>query len=490
MRILSLSASCCLAALLCGCAVGPDYARPETPAPGQYDDRGAPATEKTDTPHGAAQSFAPGASIPEQWWALYRSPALNDLVTQALLHNPDLDAAKASLRAAEENLLAGGGALYPTIGGDFSATRQKTSSASNGGKFPGSIYSLFNSSLTLSYGVDLFGGTRRAIEQLEAQRAYQAFELEAAKLTLSSNTVTAAIQEALLRGQIAATQKIIDEESKQLDIAKKQLAAGATTKLAVLSLQTSLAQTRANLPPLQKQLDQTRHTLSILAGDTPDHSPAAKFELSDLHLPEQLPLSLPSQLLEQRPDIRAAEANLMAASAAIGVAEAKRFPQFTISADIGSAANQVENLFSPGGGIWSLGGDLAVTIFDAGTLEHKEESARASFDQAVATYRKTVLAGYKDVADTLRALDADAKALQAQTEAEHSAAESLKLAEAQYTAGSISYTELLDSQNAEEKAKLALVQAEAARLSDTAALFQALGGGWLNKEQPKDSPHD
>ena len=483
MRVSRFTTAALLAALTSACAVGPDFKSPDAPSDTTYDNQMPPSTATANANHGAAQTILPGQTLPGEWWTLFQSPALNKLITEALLHNPDLDAAKASLRVAEEDLAAGDGQLYPTVSGDFSATRQKTSGSSYGGSFPGLTYSLYNASLNVSYGLDIWGGTRRAIEDLEAQRDYQKYEMDAARLTLTSNVVTAAIQEASLRAQIAATKSLIDEQEKQVGIYKQQLAAGAITKLALLSEQTVLLQTSATLPPLESQLAQTRHELSTLLGTTPSHEPDAVFELASIQLPEQLPVELPSQLVERRPDIMAAEANLHAASAAIGVAVANRLPQFTITADVGSIANKIGNLFSPGGGIWSVGGSLAETFFDAGTLEHKEGAARAQFDQAAALYRKTVLVALQQVADSLRAVEADVRTLAAQSDAERAAAESLKLARIQYDAGSISYVALVDAENAEVKARIALVQAEAARLADTAALFQALGGGWTDHDQ-------
>lgn len=490
VRTLPFLLTVSLAALTAGCAVGPDFARPEAPNAAAYDNETALTTAATEGEHGTAQTLLPGEPLPGEWWKLFQSPPLNDLITEALLHNPDLDAAAASLRAADEDLAAGEGELFPTVSASFNSSRQKTSGANNGGAFPGSIYNLHNASVSVSYGVDLFGGTRRAIEGLEATRNYQGFELEAARLALTGNVVTTAITEASLRAQLDATRKLVDEQEKQLAIYNRQLEAGGVTRLAVLAQQTALAETRTALPPLEKQLAQTRHALSSLVGQLPTEAPKGEFQLSSLHLPEKLPISLPSQLVEQRPDIRAAEENLHAASAAIGVAEANRLPQLTISGDIGSVANKIGNLFTPGGGIWSIGAGLGETIFDAGTLQHKQGSAEARYDQAAAIYRKTVLAAFQDVADSLRAIEADARSLKAQSDAEHAAADTLKLARTQFESGAISYLSLLDSENAEQKTRIALVQAEAQRFADTAALFQALGGGWINKNVEKDNAHD
>ena len=302
------------------------------------------------------------------------------------------------------------------------------------------------------------------------------------RLSLTANLTTTAIQEASLRGQIEATKTLIDEQQKQLDLAKRQLDFGGVTRLAVLSQETTVAQSRASLPPLEQQLAETRHALSVLMGHMPLQVPEGQFELATLHLPYDVPLTLPSELVEQRPDIRAAEANLHIASAAIGVAEANRLPQITLSADIGSVANQVGKLFTPGNGIWDWGGSVTQVLFDAGALAHEQGAAEAQYDAAAAMYKKAVLLAFKDVADTLRALDADAKTLKAQSEAEHAASESLKLAHDQFDAGAISYLGLLDAENAEQRSRILLVQAEAQRFADTAALFQALGGGWNTPE--------
>jgi len=471
-----MTASC--AAFLAGCAVGPDFEKPAAPDVTSYDEEGKLQTASADDAHGAAQSLVPGAAIRADWWALFHSAPLSAMIEEALKHNPDVEAAEASLRAAEENLAAGDGALFPSTTGSFTSDRQKSSGSANGGNFPGRIYTLHNASVSVSYGLDVFGGTRRKIEGLEAQRDYQLFELQAARLALTGNVVTTAIKEASLRGQIEATKKLIEEQAKQLDVLDKQLAVGAVTRLAVLAQKATLAQTQTTLPPLEKQLAQTRHALSALMGSLPTHAPKETFDLASLHLPEKLPLTLPSQLVAQRPDIRAAEENLHAASAAIGVAEAARLPQFTLSASIGSVANQVGKLFSPGGGIWSLAGGVTESIFDAGTLAHKQGAAEADYDASAALYRKTVIAAFQDVADTLRALESDADALKAQSEAERAAADSLKLSRNQFDAGAISYLDMLNAEQTEQRARIALVQAEAQRYADTAALFQALGGGW------------
>lgn len=492
---LAVSYATLITPFVAGCAVGPDFKTPSAPDVNSYESSPLQdSTEQANSASGAAQKFVTSKDIPAAWWGLFHSEALNQLITNAIKSNPDIAAAEATLRMAEENTTAADGSLFPTLSGSFSSTREKTAGASFGGDFPGSIYTLHNASVNVSYGIDVFGGVRRQIEGLDAQKDYERFQLEATYLSLTGNIVTAAIQESSLRGQIAATEKIIAEQAHQLDLTKQQHELGGVSQLAVLSQQTNLQQTKATLPPLQAQLAATRHQLSVLGGQFPSQEPEAVFELNSLKLPEEIPVSLPSKLVEQRPDIRAAEANLHVASAAIGAAEANRLPQITLSADIGSMANKLQRLFTPGGGIWSFGADATQTLFDAGTLEHKQHSAEAEYDAVAAQYRKTVLVAFQNVADTLHALTSDAETLKEQAEAERSAVETLTLSQKQFDAGAISYLSLLSAEQSEQTAKIALIKAEAQRLSDTAALFEALGGGWWNREPDNathttDAPH-
>ena len=483
-----------LTALLVGCAVGPDFKRPDAPDTKSYDSEALPAaTGSADNESGAAQKFAMGADIPSEWWTLFHSEPLNKLIEEAIKANPDLAAAQASLRIAEENTLATDSLLFPTFTGDFNTTRQKTSRAANGGEFPGSLYTLHTASVSVSYGIDLWGASRRAIEEAKATEDYQRFQLEAAYLSLTGNVVVAAIQEASLRGQIKATEQILSDENKQLVISKQQLELGGIDKAPVLALEATMQQTRATLPLLEKNLSQTRHLLSALTGQLPSHMPEATFELSSLQLPSTLPVTLPSTLIEQRPDVRAAEANLHSASAAIGVAEAARLPQISLSADIGSQVNNLGKFFTPGSGIWAAGLDVSQTIFDAGNLEHKQGAAEATYDMAAADYRKTVLSSFQDVADTLKALQSDAEALKADVEAETAASDSLKFFQQQFGAGYASYLSVLTAEQTEQQTRLTLVQAEAQRYEDTTSLFQALGGGWWNRTRDitkNEAPED
>jgi NodT family efflux transporter outer membrane factor (OMF) lipoprotein len=477
--VVAIAAAWAAATLVAGCAVGPNFRRPAAPEVDGYTREPLPAqTASAETPGGAAQRFVPGQDIPGQWWTLFRSPQLNALIEQALKANPDLQAAQAALREAKENVYAQRGALFPAVDATASASRQKSSIAS---ATPSSIYNLYNASVSVSYTLDLFGGTRRRVEALAAQAEDQRFQLEAAYLTLTSNMVTAAVQEASLRAQIAATQDIIKIQSEQLDVLQRQFELGAVSRAAVLAQQATLAQTQATLPPLEKQLAQVRNQLTALAGRFPSQDGGETFDLPSLQLPQDLPLSLPSQLVEQRPDVRSAEARLHEANAEIGVATANMLPQLTLSADLGSAALEAGKLFSAGTAVWSIASSLTQPIFQGGTLLHKKRAAVAAHDQAAAQYRSTVLSAFQDVANALRALQSDADALKTQVAAERSAADSLAITQRQFQLGAVSYLSLLDAQRTYQQARIALVQAQATRYADTAALFQALGGGWWNR---------
>jgi len=482
-RLRTSTAATGLALLLAGCAVGPDFQRPPAPDVQGYTAKPLPAkTAAADVPGGQAQAFKPGADIPAQWWTLFHSKTLNALIERALKANPDLQAAQASLRQARENVYAGEGTLMPSIDAKGSVTRQKTTGSQFGRPgSAGSLYTLYNASVNVSYGIDLFGYDRRLLESLESQADVQRFQLEAAYLTLTSNVVTTAVQEASLRAQIAATEEIIASEQRQQDILQQQYDAGAVSLNDVLAQRTTVAQSQATLPPLQKQLASVQNQLAALAGNFPGQGHGEAFDLSGLQLPAELPVSLPSKLVAQRPDIRAAEAQLHDASAKVGVATAAMLPELTLSGSYGTVGTRAADLFTPGSEIWNLGAGLLQPIFRGGTLLHQRRAAVAGYDKAAAQYRSAVLNAFRDVADTLRALESDADALAAQTRAEQASADSLDLAKDQFKVGAISYLALLNAQKAYEQARIGLVQAQATRYADTAALFQSLGGGWWNR---------
>lgn len=469
---------------LAGCTLGPDFVRPEVAADAGYSTHNLTITARADIDAGgAAQRLIAGMDIPGQWWTLFRSPELNALVEEALRANPDISAAQAALRQANEQVYVDQASLFPALSGNLSKTRQKVSGTTSG-TASSPILTLSSASLSVSYAPDVFGGTRRQIESSTAQAEYQRFQLEATYLTLSTNVVNTAVSLASLRDQIAATGQIIQLQSDQLDLLQAQRRLGAIADTDVLTQQTALAQTRATLAPLQKQLAQTRNQLMAYLGRFPNQDKGERFNLASLHLPQELPVSLPSAIVEQRPDVRSAQAQLHEASANIGVAVANQLPQFSITGSLGSTVASGSTLFSAGSGVWSLAGAIAQPLFDAGALEHRKRAAVAAYDQSAAQYRGTVLAAFQDVANALRALEADAEALKQQVAAEQSAQASLALVQAQYRLGAVAYINLLTAQQTYQNTVLTRVQAQAVRYSDTAALFQALGGGWWNRSDP------
>jgi NodT family efflux transporter outer membrane factor (OMF) lipoprotein len=477
-------------AILAGCAVGPNFRQPEAPAAPRYTETQLPAqTASSPGTGGTAQRFAPGQDLPEQWWSLFHSDPLDQLVRQAIADSPNLTAAQAALQVARENLAAQTGALlYPRVDANLDATREKLSGAALGQPNAGStIFSLYNASVNVSYALDVAGGNRRELEALQSLVDYQQYQLAGAHLALTSNVVTAAIREASLRAQIDSTREIIDAQNKQLELVQRQFDLGAVARLSLVAQQTQAAQTEALLPPLERELAQTRHQLAALTGRLPSDGGIPTFNLSALTLPEALPISVPSALARQRPDIRAAEALLHQASAQIGVATANQYPQINLTGSFGAQATELHNLFA-GPSVWSIGAGLLQPLFHAGELEAKRRAAVAAYDQAAAQYRETVLLAFQNVADALRALEADARTLKAQSDAEALARETLNLTQRQFQLGATNYLALLDAQRQFNLARFALVQAQANRYADTAALFQALGGGWWQGDNPSSPP--
>jgi len=478
-----------LIAGLTACAVGPNFKRPAPPQATTYGS--APMAGKTASSErvgGDSQRFVAGMDIPSEWWTLFKSVALDQMVEQALKANPNVGAAQAALRQAHELYLAQRTSFLPNIQGGVTGDRSEFPAATLTSPIvaPSNVYTLFTAQLTLSYTPDIFGATRRAVEMSKAQEAGTRFQLEATYLTLSSNVVATAVQEGSLRGQIAATKRLLELQHQLTDKVQKQRALGTVSDLDVLAQQSLEAQTAETLPPLQKQLDQTRDALSALLGRLPSEEPADTFQLADLTLPADLPVSLPSKLIEQRPDVRLAEENLHAASAAVGIAIADMLPQFTINGDLGSSALKLQSLFSSYTQFWDAGASLTQTLFDAGALLHKKRAADAALDQAGAQYRGAVLLACQNVADTLHALAADADALRASAEAERAAKKTFELAMRQRELGTIPLVAVLNAELAYQQAELVFVQAEANRYADTAGLFQALGGGWWNRrEEPR-----
>jgi NodT family efflux transporter outer membrane factor (OMF) lipoprotein len=431
---------------------------------------------------GEAQQFLQARDIPGEWWTLFHSKPLNDLIERSLKTNPDLKSAQAALLVATENTLAQRGAYYPSVSAGFSASHSKTSNVVSPFTASGALtYSLYTPQVSVSYVPDVFGLNRRTVESLKAQQEQARFLLAATHITLSSNVALAAIQEASLRAQVDAANELIKINTDMLEILRNQFAKGYVSRLDVAAQESQLAQVTATLPPLLRQLAQQRDLLARLAGEFPNQKLPEKFELASLQLPQELPLSLPSQLVEQRPDVRQAEANWHSACALIGVARANRLPSFAITADVGSMALVFSKVFSSGTGFWDVAGGVTQPVFEGGTLLHRERAARAAYTQAAEQYRSTVLTAFQNVADTLHALQQDADGLKAASAAKDAAAVTLDLAKKQYQTGYVNYLALLSAEQSYQQALINLVQAQTNRYADTAALFQALGGGWWNR---------
>jgi NodT family efflux transporter outer membrane factor (OMF) lipoprotein len=473
------------ASLLSACAVGPNFKPAEAPrdaafaAPGQI----APETTAAPLPGGQAQRFVDGLDIPGQWWTLFQSAQLNALIERALKNSPTLQAAQAALRQANENTAAQRGSYYPSVSGTVQSERQKGSGASFGiPGFPSSyFYNLQTASVSVSYTLDAFGGIRRQVEALQAQAEYEQFALEASYLTLTANIVTAAINEASLRAQISATEDIARSQQQQLDITQRRFTAGGASRADVLQQLSTLQATLATLPSLRSQLAQQRNQLAAYVGALPADYNGDGFNLDTLNIPQDLPVSLPSKFVEQRPDVREYSALLHQATAQIGVATANMLPQITLSGSYGQDAAKWANIFSPSSNVYSLIGSVTQPIFKGGQLLHQRRAAVAAAQEAAANYQATVITAFQNVSDTLYALQADADTLAAQATAERSAADSLALLQAQYKSGGASYLQVLSSEQTYQNAAVSLVKARAQRFADTAALFQALGGGWWNR---------
>ena len=461
-----------------GCALGPDFKPPAAPKVSGYTVEPLPPQSGED-----AQKYVSGMDIPGQWWSLFRSSALNDLVQQSLRRNPTLQAAQATLRQANENVAAQRGSYFPAADASYALSRNRDATGTlqpvlNSGA---PVYSLHTAQVSVSYVFDLFGHNRRQVESAQAQADSQRYQLEAAYLTLTANVVTAAIQEASLRAQIASTTQILDSERESARILRRQFELGSVAETDVMAQDAAVANLEATLPPLQKQLAEQRHLLAALAGRFPSDEPSQTFELGDLTLPLQVPVSVPAALVRQRPDVLSAEAQLHSASADVGVATANLFPQITLTGTKGGTSTQFNQLLSSGNTFWSVGGSITQTLFQGATLLHEKRAAVAALDAAGAQYRAVVLGAFQNVADTLTALQLDADAVGANSKAERAAADSLNATRHNVELGLASYLALLTAQQTYSQAVLNLAQARANRYSDTAALLQALGGGWWNR---------
>jgi NodT family efflux transporter outer membrane factor (OMF) lipoprotein len=475
--------------LMTGCAVGPDFKPPAAPQVSDYTAGPLPPTVTgTDVPGGQTQRFAPGQDIAADWWSLFHSAPLNQLIEASIANNHDLKAAQAALSVARENVLAQKGLYFPSATASFDATRQRQSGqispTLNSNVF---LYNLFTPQVSVAYVPDVFGLNRRTVESLQAQAEEARFQMLATYTTLTANVVVAAIQAASLQLQIEATRQLIDVNSNMVRILRYQLDKGYSSRVDVAAQEAQLAQVAATLPPLLKQSQQQRDLLAVLSGRFPSQATDETFDLANLQLPQDLPVSLPSQLVAQRPDVLQAEANLHDASAKIGIATANRLPNFVLTANAGSSAAAITQLFTSGTGFWGLGASATAPLFEGGTLLHQERAAKAAYVEAAEQYRSTVLTAFQNVADTLAALEQDGDALKSAAAASDAAKVTLDLAQRQVKDGYAGYLSLLSAEQAYQQGRINLVQAQANRYADTAALFQALGGGWWHRE---DSPKD
>jgi NodT family efflux transporter outer membrane factor (OMF) lipoprotein len=465
-----------------GCAVGPNFHRPAPPAAETWTSEPLPAVTAS-TPSDAAQHWVVGMDVPGEWWTLFQSPGLDALMTRALVANPNVDAAQAALRVALENVAAQRGAFYPQVQANFSPSRSRNAvgtlapTLSSGSP----IYNLYTAQLNVSFVPDVFGVNRRQVEALAATAEQQRFELEATYLTLTTNLAVAAIQEAGLRAEIRATENVLRIEAQQLEVLRRSVALGAIAEADAIAQETALAQAEATLPPLRKQLSQVRDQIAVLTGSTPNVALAETFELESLSLPTELPQSLPARLVEQRPDVRAAEAQLHTASAQVGVAIGNLIPQISLTGAAGSVSTTLSQLFTTYNNFWTFGASFTQTLFAGGTYWHRKRAADAALDEAGAQYREAVLTAFQNVSDTLWALATDADTVAAEERAARAAATSLEITRQQAALGAVSEINALIAQQAYLQAEIALAQARESRLADTVALFQALGGGWQNR---------
>jgi NodT family efflux transporter outer membrane factor (OMF) lipoprotein len=458
-----------LVGLLAGCTVGPDFKRPAPPDVASY--------TPTPTSLGESQRLNADGLINHQWWHELGSAKLNGLIEEALQANPTLVGAQARLRQADELYAAeAGSSLYPQVGANVSGQRQRSNPSTSGLSGDAEEFSLYNTSIGVQYTFDLVGGTRRTLESLAAQVDYQNYQLEGARLTLTAHIATTAITQARVAAQIQATETILHSQEEQLELTGERVRLGQAAPDDVLALQAQVEQTRASIPVLRNQLQQNEHLLAVLAGRAPGIGGVPFFSLHEFTLPADLPLTVPSVLVRTRPDIQAAESLLHAANAEYGVAIAQLYPQLTLSANLGSQALTTGALFGSDSAIWSLVGQLTQPLFNPG-LPAQKRAALAAFDAAAASYQNIVLESLRNVADVLRALDNDAQRLMALAAADAAVQGSLESIQRQYALGAVSYVNLLTAQQQAQQIRIALLEAQGQRLIDSAAFFQAMGGG-------------
>jgi len=502
-------------AAIAGCAVGPNFHKPIAPTNAGYTTAPLPdATASAPVLGGDAQRFVTRQDVSFRWWEAFGSPALNLLVEKAFRANPTIRSAQAALRQAQELVYAQQGYFYPTVAANYNFERQKLAGNLTGTSAPGAqgdgsaIFAVQNPSpappphnvplyfnfqtaqVTVGFVPDVFGSNRRKVESLDAQAQIQRFQLEATYVTLASNVVAAAIQEASTRAQIAATKQLIDNNEKSLQVLRDKFRLGYAMRIDVAAQEEALAQAKQLLPPLAKQFEQTRDLIRVLVGQLPNQEVEETFDLAALKLPQDLPLSLPATIMEHRPDVRAAEEQLRSVNAQVGVAIAAMIPQFSITGAAGGTATTFPWLFRSGGPFWNLIGGVTQPVFAGGTLLHTKRAADQALLQAAADYQTAVLTAYQNVADTLHAMLSDADGLVAAVEAERAAKVTLDLTHERMHDGYTDYLADLAAEIAYQQAVLGLVQAQAVRFGYTAALYQALGGGWWNRSAAMVSADD
>ena len=484
-----------LAVGLGGCIVGPSSKDiPPLPERTGYSQKtitqSEAGREKTRDSLLARQQFISGADVSGKWWEAFQNPRLNQMVELALTNNQTLKAMQAGLRAAWEQRRVEGASLYPSISAQFIPTRNKTSKAlspvPNNNEW---LYNLHTAQLNVGYVPDLWGGTRLAIRNAKAQADIQRFQLEATTLTMISNIVNTAITEAGLREQIRAKEDLIAQQTTMVRINQNQVGLGDQSRQSQLIMRDSLAQLQADLPPLRTQLAQTRDQLATLVGLSPN-AELPIFELKDFTLPKQLPVSLPAQLLTQRPDIAAAQAQIRSAGAQLGIAIANRLPNVQLSALPGEAVDSMSKMFKPGMGNWMLAATVTQPIFQGGSLLHAQREAKANYEQAKEYYKAAIMSAVSDVADSLHAVELDGSTLLADQGGLDAATQALRIAEAQHRLGDNSQIDVAQARMAVAQDQISVAQDKVTRLSDTVGLFQALGGGWWNRNDLGVSPKD
>lgn len=473
--------ACLFCMLLCSCAVGPDFRRPAVPSGARYLQRDDPLRDTSAV--GQTQHFEYGADVSHAWWEGLGSSSINDLVEDAISGNPDLQSAQASLKEAQDNLRAGQGVFFPQWGVGFDATRQLVSPA-QGLRTAGGIFNVLTLGATVSYALDLFGGERRGVEGLRAGVDAQRYTMQATYLALTGNVVNTALARQAYMDEIAQIRQLLSSQDQQMALVGARVNAGEETYANLLSLRSTRASNRALLATLELKRDQADHLLHTLLGRSPGEHSIPEFRFAALQLPAALPVSLPSELVRQRPDILIAEARLHQASANVGATMAAMFPTVVLSGDYGSAAGTTSGLGRDKNRFWSSDASVQQPIFQGGTRWFNHKAAADAYQASLQSYRGTVLAAFQQVADVLKALQHDADALQANDEAYRDAEQALHLAQSNYTAGLLNYVDVLVADTQYRQASIAYVQSVAQRYQDTVALYIALGGGWRHGQPP------